>query len=109
MRIVRRQVVIQNKAGLHARPAANFVQIANQFLAEITVTKGVEAVNGKSIMGILMLGAGRGDTIQIEATGEDAPAAIERLIKVVLQDEEPVLKKIRGTLLRERKGRDDPA
>ncbi|MCM8771313.1 MAG: HPr family phosphocarrier protein, partial [Candidatus Omnitrophica bacterium] len=57
MPVVSKKIVIKNKQGLHARPAALFVQTANKFDSTITVIKGKEEVNGKSIMGILMLGA----------------------------------------------------
>ena len=63
--IVEKKIVIKNKLGLHARPAALFVQIANKFDCDITVRKGKQKVNGKSIMGIMMLAAGKGDTIHI--------------------------------------------
>ena len=58
--IIERAVIIKNKQGLHARPAALFVQIANKFDSDITVIKGKNKVNGKSIMGIMMLEAGKG-------------------------------------------------
>lgn len=81
-------VEIKNKQGLHARPAALFVQVANKFDSVITVKKDKEVVNGKSIMGILMLGAEKGSTIQIEVEGEDAHQAVKELKKVVSKDEE---------------------
>lgn len=101
---LRREVIIQNKQGLHARPAANFVQTANRFACEITVSKGGQVVNGKSIMGILMLGAGQGDPIQIEAIGADAQPAVEALAELVSRDEEPILKRFKPALTQERKG-----
>ena len=70
------ELVIENQSGLHARPAAAFVKMANNFRAEITVTKDGESVNGKSIMGLMMLAAASGTTISISAEGEDASAAI---------------------------------
>ena len=84
---VRKTVLIKNKQGLHARPAALFVQIANKFDSTITVRKDKEVVNGKSIMGILMLGAEKGSTIDIYAEGEDAHQAIAELEVIVSQDE----------------------
>ncbi|MFA6142650.1 MAG: HPr family phosphocarrier protein [Candidatus Omnitrophota bacterium] len=76
---VEKSVVINNKQGLHARPAALFVQIANKFSSEITVSKGKQKVNGKSIMGIMMLEAGVGSKITIIASGEDAQKAVADL------------------------------
>jgi len=81
---VKKDIMITNKLGLHARPAAMFVQLANRFRSEITVERGNEKVNGKSIMGIMMLAAGRGVKITVTARGEDAEAAVgalEELIK----------------------------
>lgn len=85
---VKKEIVIKNKQGLHARPAAIFVQIANKFDSEITVTKGDEEINGKSIMGILMLGAEQGTRVVIEAKGEDSEEAVLELEKILLEDEE---------------------
>jgi phosphotransferase system HPr (HPr) family protein len=76
-------LLIQNRLGLHARPAALFVQTANRFKSEIEVQKGKEKVNGKSIMGIMTLAAGRGTQITIRAHGEDAAEAIAGLTKLV--------------------------
>jgi phosphocarrier protein len=84
--IVEKVVTIKNKQGLHARPAALFVQIANKFSSEVTITKGRQKVNGKSIMGIMMLAAGAGSKITIIANGEDAEAAIIELEKLLLID-----------------------
>ena len=85
---VKKEIIIKNKQGLHARPAAMFVQIANKFDSEITVTKGDEEINGKSIMGILMLGAEQGTLVVIEAKGADSEEAILELEKILLEDEE---------------------
>lgn len=74
-----KKIVIKNKMGLHARPAAVFVQIANKFDCEISVKRGNRQVNGKSIMGILMLAAGKGSKILIKAEGLDAENAINEL------------------------------
>jgi phosphotransferase system HPr (HPr) family protein len=87
MKTVRRKIVIKNKQGLHARPAALFVQIANKFDSQITVGKDNEVVNGKSIMGILTLGATKGSEIVIEAYGEDAEEAVSELERIVTSDE----------------------
>ena len=83
MSVIEKKIIIKNKQGLHARPAAVFVQIANKFNSEITIKKGKEAVNGKSIMGILMLGAEKGSVIRIEANGDDAEIAIVELEKLI--------------------------
>lgn len=76
-------LIIQNRLGLHARPAALFVQMANRFKSEIEVTKGRTKVNGKSIMGIMTLAAGRGCQIHIQATGPDAAKAVASLTKLI--------------------------
>lgn len=89
MGLIRKKIVVKNKQGLHARPAALFVQIANKFDCRITVKRNEEEVNGKSIMGILMLGAEKGSTIVIEADGQDAQSAISELEKVINSIEEP--------------------
>ena len=79
---VEKKFVIKNKLGLHARPAALFVQTANKFNADIEVRKGRENVNGKSIMGIMTLAAGLGTAITVKATGADAQEAIDALNKL---------------------------
>jgi phosphocarrier protein HPr len=78
-----REVEIVNKKGLHARASAKFVQCAEQFDAEITVTRGHESVGGTSIMGLMMLTAGPGISITISATGKEAGAAVEALCELV--------------------------
>jgi len=88
MPVVRKKMVIKNKSGLHARPAALFVQVANKFDSKITVKHADEQVNGKSIMGILMLGAEKGTEVIIEADGEDAEEAIKELEKTINNIEE---------------------
>ncbi|MDP3791345.1 MAG: HPr family phosphocarrier protein [Candidatus Omnitrophota bacterium] len=90
--VVERAVIIKNKQGLHARPAALFVQIANKFDSDITVTKGKTKVNGKSIMGIMMLEAGRGSKVIIVTKGEDAESAMAELEALLLSDIEDVIK-----------------
>lgn len=84
---VKKKVTIKNKQGLHARPAALFVQIANKYDSQVTVKKGKETVNGKSIMGILMLAANKGSKIIIEVIGDDAQEAINELEALVSRDE----------------------
>ena len=87
MASMKKKLIVKNKQGLHARPAALFVQIANKFDARITVRRDKEKVNGKSIMGILMLGAERGSQIVVEAEGNDAELAIAELEKVINSEE----------------------
>ncbi|MCX5679639.1 MAG: HPr family phosphocarrier protein [Candidatus Omnitrophica bacterium] len=84
---IERSVTIKNKQGLHARPAALFVQIANKYSCDITIQKGKQKINGKSIMGIMMLEAGAGSKILITAVGEDAEAAINELEGLLLSDD----------------------
>ena len=80
---VTRDLPIVNRKGLHARATAKFVQCVEGFVAEVTVTRGGETVGGQSIMGILTLGAGRGTTITVSATGPDAAAAVQALAALV--------------------------
>lgn len=75
--------MIVNELGIHARPAAMFVKLANKFASEITVEKGSEQVNGKSIMGIMMLAAGKGSKIKISAVGEDAALAVKEIEELI--------------------------
>jgi phosphocarrier protein len=79
-----RELVVSNKLGIHARPAAMFVKTASKFEADIFVEKDGERVNGKSIMGLMMLAAGPGSRLKIFAAGNDAHQAlgeIEALLK----------------------------
>jgi phosphocarrier protein HPr len=78
-----RTVVITNRHGLHARPAAEFVKLAAMFSSEIMVSKDDLEVNGKSIMGMMMLAAEHGSEITIRANGEDATAAVDGLVALV--------------------------
>lgn len=79
-----KEISIVNELGLHARPAAMFVKLANEFISDITVEKGSETVNGKSIMGIMMLAAGKGSRIKVTVEGPDAQEAIEAIEKLIL-------------------------
>ena len=88
MSLIKKELIVKNKQGLHARPAAVFVQIANKFDARITVRHDDEEVNGKSIMGILMLGAEKDSLIVVEADGIDAEAALVELEKLISKEEE---------------------
>ena len=78
-----RTVKIINKLGLHARAAARFVQIASEFESDINVIHGEKEVNGKSIMGVMMLAAGKGSEIRIVASGGDETQALEKLGELV--------------------------
>ena len=78
-----RDVTISNKRGLHARASANFVNMAETFNAQISVSRGDETVNATSIMGLMMLGASIDTNITITAKGQDAEAAIDALAALV--------------------------
>ena len=86
--IVKRRIKIHNPQGLHARPASVFVKIANRFEAEVTVKKGGETVNGKSIMGLMTLAANKGSTLEIETSGPDADKAMQELEHFLTHDTE---------------------
>ena len=81
--ILRCTAIIANQRGLHARAAAKFVKLATGFDAEITVTKRGQTVSGRSILGLMMLGAGPGTEIEITARGREAEEAIEVLRSMV--------------------------
>jgi phosphocarrier protein len=87
MTLIKKRLTVNNKQGLHARPAALFVQLANKFDSRVTLRRGDEEVNGKSIMGILMLGAERGTQIILEVEGDDAHLAIIELEKLLTTEE----------------------
>ena len=76
-------VEIVNRAGLHARPASEFVKLAGQFHSDVRLEKDGFAVNGKSIMGVLMLAAEQGSQLTIHATGDDSAEAVEALAALV--------------------------
>jgi phosphocarrier protein HPr len=78
-----RSFVIVNALGLHARAAAQLVQTANRFRAEVLVEKDGQEVNGKSIMGVLMLAAGKGTEIRVACEGEDADQAMADLARLI--------------------------
>ena len=78
-----RSVQIVNKHGLHARPAAEVVKTASRFASDITISRDDLEVNGKSIMGVMMLAAEFGASITLQATGPDAEAALEALAALV--------------------------
>jgi phosphocarrier protein len=78
-----RRCAIHNALGLHARAAARFVQAANQFKSRVQVTRGARTVDGKSILGLLLLAAARGTEIELVIEGEDERAAIDALADLV--------------------------
>jgi len=78
-----RDVRVVNSLGLHARPAAQFVRMASGFRSDVTLRRGDLAVNGKSIMGVMMLAAECGSTLTISTTGDDAEQALEALAGLV--------------------------
>jgi phosphocarrier protein HPr len=74
-----KELLVQNKMGIHARPAAMIVRVTNKFKSEVLVEKDEEQVNGKSIMGLMMLAAARGTKVKFIATGDDAPQMLTEL------------------------------
>ncbi|MDH4445752.1 MAG: HPr family phosphocarrier protein [Akkermansiaceae bacterium] len=81
--MAQKDFTILNKLGIHARPAAQFVKTANRFQADIFVEKDGEEVDGKSIMGLMMLAAGHGSVISVTASGTDAEAALDALSELI--------------------------
>jgi phosphocarrier protein len=77
------QATIVNKLGLHARPSAALTQTATRFKSEVFVTKGSRRVNGKSIMGVMMLAAARGAVLTLEVNGPDEDAALAALVELI--------------------------
>jgi phosphocarrier protein HPr len=82
---VSKELTVINKLGIHARPAALFVKVAAKFQSEITVEKDGEQINGKSIMGLMMLAAAQGSKLKIIAEGSDAEAAVRELEQLFAQ------------------------
>src|SRR5262250_1326589 len=80
---IERDVPVINRLGLHARPAAMFVRVASRYRAEVWVSKEGEEVNGKSIMGLMMLAAGQGSKLRIRCEGPDADKAMEELAALI--------------------------
>ena len=83
--VISRQVVIVNKLGLHARAAAKFVTLASEFASDIQVRRGEKCINGKSIMGVMMLAAAKGVTIEVIAHGADERLALDKLEELIQQ------------------------
>ncbi len=78
-----REIEIQNKLGLHARAAAKLTQTASRFAADVWLSRNGRRVNAKSVMGVMMLAAGRGSRIAVETLGADADAALEAIAALV--------------------------
>ena len=81
--MLEKELPIINKNGMHARPAAQFVKLTSQFKAEVWVEKDDEQVNGKSIMGLMMLAAARGENIKVTVQGPDQDAAMVAIEELV--------------------------
>jgi phosphocarrier protein HPr len=82
--VIERDAVIPNPLGLHARPAAKLVMLSASFASEIQLEKDGVPVNGKSILGVMMLAAECGSTLRVRATGADEAAAAEALVQLIL-------------------------
>ena len=83
--MLQKDITIINKLGLHARAAAKFVTLASQFESAVEVARGAQRVNGKSIMGVMMLAASNGTTLSVSADGPDENSALEQ-IEALIQD-----------------------
>ena len=80
---VEKEITIVNRLGLHARPAAMFVRVVSRFRCEIWVAKEGEEINGKSIMGLMMLAAGQGSKLRVRAEGPDAAEAVREIEQLI--------------------------
>ena len=81
--MARAEIEISNKLGLHARASAKLTQLAGSFSSEVWIEKGTRRINAKSIMGVMMLAAGKGSQITVETTGSDEQPALESLLKLI--------------------------
>ena len=81
--MIRQQIEIINKLGLHARAAAKFVTTASAFTSDVKLLKGERVVNGKSIMGVMMLAAAKGSVLELVVDGDDEAAAIEKIVELI--------------------------
>ena len=81
--MARAEIEISNKLGLHARASAKLTQLAGSFDCEVWLEKGTRRINAKSIMGVMMLAAGKGSTIAVETLGSDEQAALESLLNLI--------------------------
>jgi len=82
--VIRRSITITNKLGLHARASAKLTQVASGFTSSVWIAKGDRRVNAKSIMGVMMLAAGLGSTVELETDGPDEAEALDALEKLFL-------------------------
>jgi phosphocarrier protein HPr len=82
---IEKEIIVINRLGLHARPAAMFVRIASRYRSEVWVEKEGEQINGKSIMGLMMLAAGQGSKLTIRCEGPDADKVMEELEELIRQ------------------------
>jgi phosphocarrier protein len=81
--MISREFTISNKLGLHARPSAQITQTATRFRSEVYIAKGARRVNAKSIMGVMMLAAGQGSVVVVDADGPDEAEAVEALGELI--------------------------
>jgi len=81
--MISREFTISNKLGLHARPSAQLTQTASRFASDIHIARNGRRVNAKSIMGVMMLAAGQGATVTVDAEGEDAEAALQAIGQLI--------------------------
>jgi phosphocarrier protein len=81
--MIRANVTISNKLGLHARASAKFTELAGTFRSDVSMSRGERSVNAKSIMGVMMLAAGLGSEVQIEVSGDDEQSAMDALLALV--------------------------
>ncbi len=81
--MARSEIEISNKLGLHARASAKLTQLAGSFSSEVWLEKGTRRINAKSIMGVMMLAAGKGSTIVVETEGSDEQLALDALLKLI--------------------------
>ena len=81
--MVRAEIEIANKLGLHARASAKLTQIAGSYSSEVWLEKGPRRINAKSIMGVMMLAAGKGSKVVIETTGDDEQEALDAILKLI--------------------------
>ncbi len=89
--MIEKEITVVNKKGMHARPAALFVSLVEKFDVTVTLAKASEVVNGRSIMGILMLGAVEGTVLKITVEGDQAPAAMSEFEKFFSKQEEELV------------------
>jgi phosphocarrier protein HPr len=81
--MISREFTISNKLGLHARPSAQITQVATRYRSEVHIAKGARRVNAKSIMGVMMLAAGQGSVVVVDADGPDEAEAVEALGQLI--------------------------